>query len=75
MPALVLIPVLLVLPQLIHGGGWELVGQFAMAAVQPSLDPVVIAGLPARVRVLQQRRRREQECAPAFSGVRLPARA
>ena len=42
MPALVLIPLLLVLPQLVHGGGWELVGQFAMAAVQPSLDPVVI---------------------------------
>ena len=42
MPALVLIRLLLVLPQLVHGGGWELVGQFAMAAVQPSLDPVVI---------------------------------
>ena len=42
MPALVLIPVLVVLPRLVHGGGWELVGQFALAAEQPCLDPVVI---------------------------------
>ena len=45
MPALVLIPVVLAMPQLIHGGGWELVGQFAMAAVQPGLDPLVVQSL------------------------------
>jgi len=43
LPALVLVPVLLMLPGAIHGGGWELIGQFALAAVQPSLDPVVLA--------------------------------
>ena len=41
-PALVLVPVLALLPGLSHGGGWELIGQFAWAAVTPSLDPVVL---------------------------------
>ncbi len=42
LPALVLLPLGLVLPGLSHGGGWELIGQFAMAALTPSLDPVVL---------------------------------
>ncbi len=42
LPALVLLPVLLVLPGRIHGGGWELLGQFALAALRPSLDPLVL---------------------------------
>ncbi|MEB3297009.1 MAG: ABC transporter permease subunit [Cyanobacteriota bacterium] len=41
-PALVMAPVLLLLPGISHGGGWELIGQFAWAAVTPSLDPVVL---------------------------------
>ncbi|MEB3307950.1 MAG: ABC transporter permease subunit [Cyanobacteriota bacterium] len=41
-PALVMVPVLLLLPGISHGGGWELIGQFAWAAVNPSLDPVVL---------------------------------
>ena len=41
-PALVLVPVLALLPGLSHGGGWELIGQFAWAAFTPSLDPVVL---------------------------------
>jgi len=42
LPALVLLPLLLVLPGISHGGGWELVGQFASAGLQPSLDPLVL---------------------------------
>ena len=42
LPALVLLPVLVALPGLSHGGGWSLVGSFALAAFQPSLDPVVL---------------------------------
>jgi len=42
LPALVLVPVALLLPGLLHGGGWDLVGQFAGAALQPSLDPAVL---------------------------------
>ena len=42
LPALVLLPVLLVLPGLSHGGGWDLIGQFAWAALTPSLDPLVL---------------------------------
>jgi phosphonate transport system permease protein len=42
LPALVLLPVLALLPGISHGGGWELVGQFAVAALQPSLDPLVL---------------------------------
>ena len=41
-PALVLLPVLALLPGLSHGGGWELIGQFAGAAVTPCLDPLVL---------------------------------
>jgi phosphonate transport system permease protein len=41
-PALVLLPVLALLPGLSHGGGWELIGEFAWAAVTPSLDPLVL---------------------------------
>ncbi|MFZ9849493.1 MAG: ABC transporter permease subunit [Vulcanococcus sp.] len=42
LPSLVLLPVLLALPGLSHGGGWDLIGQFAWAALTPSLDPVVL---------------------------------
>ena len=42
LPALVLLPLLLALPQASHGGGWELIGSFAAAALQPSLDPLVL---------------------------------
>jgi phosphonate transport system permease protein len=42
LPALVLVPLLLALPGLSHGGGWELIGQFAGAALTPSLDPLVL---------------------------------
>jgi phosphonate transport system permease protein len=42
LPALVLLPLLLLLPGISHGGGWELVGQFASASLQPSLDPLVL---------------------------------
>ena len=41
-PALVLVPVVLLLPGIGHGGGWELIGQFAWAAFTPSLDPLVL---------------------------------
>ena len=42
LPALVLVPLALLLPQISHGGGWELIGRFALAAVQPCLDPGVL---------------------------------
>ena len=42
LPALVLVPVLLSLPGLSHGGGWDLIGQFAWAALTPCLDPLVL---------------------------------
>ena len=42
LPALALLPVLLALPALSHGGGWDLIGQFAWAALTPSLDPLVL---------------------------------
>ena len=42
LPALVLLPLALLLPQAVHGGGWELIGQFATAALHPSLDPLVL---------------------------------
>ena len=45
LPALVLLPLLLVLPGQIHGGGWELIGAFALAAFSPSLDPLLLASL------------------------------
>lgn len=41
-PALVLVPLALLLPQLVHGGGWGLIGQFAWAALHPSLEPLVL---------------------------------
>jgi len=41
-PALVAVPVLLALPALAHGGGWDLIGQFLLAALRPSLDPLVL---------------------------------
>ena len=44
-PAGVILPLALVLPALCHGGGWELIGAFAEAALHPSLDPVVIDSL------------------------------
>lgn len=40
-PALVLPPVLLALPAQVHAGGFDLIGAFLLAALQPSLDPVV----------------------------------
>jgi phosphonate transport system permease protein len=40
-PALALVPVLLALPSQVHAGGLDLIGQFLLAAVRPSLDPVV----------------------------------
>lgn len=45
LPALVLLPLALLLPGLLHGGGWDLVGQFALAALQPSLDPLVLGSV------------------------------
>jgi len=45
LPALVLVPLLLLLPSQWHGGGGELIGRFLLAAVQPSLDPVVLRSL------------------------------
>ena len=45
LPALVLLPVLALLPGISHGGGWELVGEFAAAALQPSLDPLVVGSV------------------------------
>ena len=45
LPALVLLPLLLVLPGQLHDGGWELIGSFLVAALTPSLDPLVLASL------------------------------
>jgi phosphonate transport system permease protein len=45
LPALMLVPVAVLLPGLMHGGGWDLIGQFLLAAVQPSTDPVVMNAL------------------------------
>jgi phosphonate transport system permease protein len=42
LPALVLLPLALLLPGLVHGGGLELIGRFLLAAVTPSLDPLVL---------------------------------
>jgi phosphonate transport system permease protein len=38
----VLLPLALVLPRLLHGGGLELIGRFLVAALTPSLDPLVL---------------------------------
>ncbi len=45
LPALVLLPLLWLLPGQVHGGGWELIGAFLLAAVTPSLDPLLLASL------------------------------
>ena len=42
LPALVLLPLLALLPFQLHGGGLELLGQFAWAALTPCLDPLVL---------------------------------
>jgi phosphonate transport system permease protein len=42
LPSLVLLPLLGILPFLAHGGGLDLLCQFALAAVTPSLDPLVL---------------------------------
>jgi phosphonate transport system permease protein len=42
LPALVLLPLALLLPGLLHGGGLELIGRFLLAALTPSLDPLVL---------------------------------
>jgi phosphonate transport system permease protein len=42
LPSLVLLPLLGILPFLAHGGGLDLLGQFALAAFTPSLDPLVL---------------------------------
>lgn len=42
LPGLVLIPMLALLPGQVHGGGWEVFGQFLLAALRPSLDPQVL---------------------------------
>jgi phosphonate transport system permease protein len=42
LPSLVLLPLLVVLPFQVHGGGLDLIGQFALAALTPSLDPLVL---------------------------------
>lgn len=41
-PGLVLLPLLPVLPSLVHGGGLDLLGRFALAALRPSLEPLVL---------------------------------
>jgi len=45
MPALVLLPLALLLPGLLHGGGLELIGRFLLAALTPSLDPLLLGSL------------------------------
>ncbi len=45
LPALIVLPLLALLPGISHGGGWELVGQFAAAALRPSLDPIVLGSV------------------------------
>jgi len=45
LPALVLLPLLALLPGLSHGGGWSLVGRFALAALRPSLDTLVLVSV------------------------------
>ncbi|MFM7086352.1 MAG: PhnE/PtxC family ABC transporter permease [Cyanobium sp.] len=45
LPALVLLPLAWLLPGQVHGGGWELIGRFLLAAVTPSMDPLLLASL------------------------------
>ncbi|MEB3255889.1 MAG: phosphonate ABC transporter [Synechococcaceae cyanobacterium] len=42
LPGLALLPVLLALPGLTHGGGLDLIGRFVLSAFTPSLDPTVL---------------------------------
>jgi phosphonate transport system permease protein len=41
-PSLVLLPIGVLLPGLVHGGGIDLIGRFVLAAFHPSLDPTVL---------------------------------
>ncbi|MFM7641912.1 MAG: PhnE/PtxC family ABC transporter permease [Cyanobium sp.] len=41
LPSLALVPVAILLPSQAHGGGLDLIGRFLLAAVQPSLEPLV----------------------------------
>jgi phosphonate transport system permease protein len=41
LPSLVLLPVMALLPGQIHGGGLDLIARFLLAALRPSLDPLV----------------------------------
>jgi phosphonate transport system permease protein len=45
LPALVVLPLALALPAQVHGGGWDLIGEFLHAAVTPSLEPLLLASL------------------------------
>jgi len=45
LPALVLVPLAVLLPAISHGGGWGLVGEFAAAALRPSLEAEVLASV------------------------------
>jgi phosphonate transport system permease protein len=49
LPALVVPPLVLALPGQVHAGGMDLIGRFLLAALRPSLDPLVwrsaLAGL------------------------------
>ena len=45
LPALALLPVLLVVVNGAHGGGAEILGSFAVGAVSPSLDPALLRAL------------------------------
>ncbi|EDY38318.1 ABC-type phosphate/phosphonate transport system permease component [Cyanobium sp. PCC 7001] len=47
LPALVLLPLAMLLPAIGHGGGWSLVGRFALAVLRPSLDPLVVSSVLA----------------------------
>ncbi|MEB3195256.1 MAG: phosphonate ABC transporter [Cyanobacteriota bacterium] len=41
-PSLVLLPIGVLLPGLVHGGGFDLIGRFVLAAFHPSLDATVL---------------------------------
>ena len=42
LPALLVLPMVALLPTQVHGGGWDAFGQFLLAALRPSLDPLVL---------------------------------
>lgn len=42
LPGLVVLPLLALLPGALHGGGLDLLGQFWLAALQPSLEPSLL---------------------------------